>query len=286
MSDESLLGGEPSGQVGNGGAPPVDNSGQPPIEFSGPEWAKGLEVEAEYLGDPSLKAIKDLPTLVKSYVHAQKKMGMDKAVLPNKNSTREEWLGLYHKLGLPADLAEYSLNTPENPVFKDEMLERFKETAFNNNVLPEQASAMLDFLNNFTSEESEKMQQSQQEKTEQAVGALREEWGEAFDQNLRKAKLAVMEFGGDELKGYLDQTGLGNDPEIIKVFSKIGDSFFKEDNFGTEGKPSYAMSPDEAQAKINNIMGDTNGPYYNSMHPDHNRMVEEVNKLYKAAYRK
>lgn len=286
MSD-SLLGTE------NSGTPPVDDSGAgaPPVdggaEFNGPEWAKGFEgLDSELLGDPSLKAIQDVPSLIKSYVHAQKKMGMDKAVLPNKNSTKEEWLGLYHKLGLPAEFGEYEFKSPEETVFKDEMLEAFKETAYNNNLLPDQASAVLDFLNNYTSEEASKMQATQEEQTQAAIGDLKNEWGDAFEQNLRKAKLAVQEFGGDELRNYLDQTGLGNDPQIVKVFSQIGDSFFKEDSFGTEGKSSYAMAPDEAQAQINKIMGDFDGPYFNSQHPDHNRIVNEVNKLYKAIYRK
>jgi len=277
---ESLMGGTPEPS----NTPPVENT--PPQDFVAPEWAKGWEVEPELLQDPSLKAIKDAPSLLKSYVHAQRKMGMDKVVIPNKNSTKEEWLGFYQKLGLPSNLEEYALKTPEKPVFNEELINQFKQKAYEANLLPDQASAMLDFLNGYTAEQAAAMEQQQGNALEEAVNGLKSEWGDAFDQNLRKAKLAVLEFGGQDFQAYLNESGLGNDPQLIKAFSKIGDSFFKEDKFNAEGKPAYSMSPDEAQAKINTIMGDFNGPYFNAMHPDHKRTVDEVQKLYQMAYRK
>ena len=246
-----------------------------------PHWLSGIEgLDAEYASDTSLKAIQDLPALVKSYVHAQRKMGADKTVLPNKNSTNEEWLSLYHKLGLPTDFDQYTLEKGEESVMQDEFFNQFKETAYNNNMLPSQAQAMFDFINNQTKGNLERMNEEQQQAAETRLDALKEEWGDAFDQNVFKAKAAVNEFGGEDLKAYLNESGLGNDPNLIKAFAKIGESFLKEDNFADQGKPAYAMSPSEAQAKANGYMGDFDGPYYNSNHPDHNRVVQEVNKLF------
>lgn len=280
---ESLMG---------GAAEPVQTPAQntqqttPPEggQFTGPEWAKGFEVEPEILQDPSLKAIKDLPSLVKSYVHAQKKMGMDKVVIPNKNSTQEEWLQFYGKLGLPSTLEEYGIKTPEKNVFGEELVNKFKEVAFQHKLLPDQANAVFEFLNTYTSEQAAALEEANQNSVQEAIQSLQQEWGESFPQNVRKAKLAVLEFGGQDFQKYLDESGLGNDPQLVKAFAKIGESFFKEDKFGAEGKPAYAMSPDEAQKKIGEIQGDFNGPYYNTMHPDHNRTVQEVNKLFQMAY--
>ena len=52
--------------------------------------------------------------------------------------------------------------------------------------------------------------------------------GDNFDSTLKAANLAVNKFGGKEFKTLLRSTGLGNHPEIIRVFSKIG-SLLKED---------------------------------------------------------
>lgn len=284
MSDDgSLIGGgaAPVAPVVGGGTPPVVDGGGNPAP-SAPEWMSGFEgIDAEIAGDTSLKAIKDVPSLIKSYVHAQRKMGADKAVIPTANSTEEERAAFYHKMGLPTDFGEYNMKASENAVLKEDMMEAFRKTAYDNRLLPDQAQAMFDFLNNHTSSEVERMQASQQEESLAKINSLKEEWGEAFEQNVHSAKLAVDEFGGEDLKAYLNETGLGNDPNIIKVFNEIGKKFFAEDSFKGESKPAYSLSPDDASKRIGEIQGDMNGAYYNSMHPDHARTVEEVNKLFK-----
>lgn len=249
-----------------------------------PEWVTGIEgidaLGSDILGDPSLKAIQDVPSLLKSYVHAQKKMGADKVVLPNKNSTNEEWLSLYHKLGLPSEFDSYEVDRGEDSILQDDFYNEFKQMAYENKVLPSQAQALFDFVNSKTNTQYQDMQETQQSKVEEGISGLKEEWGEAFDQNLFKAKAAVNEFGGEDLKNYLNESGLGNDPNLIKAFAKIGENFLKEDSFEEQGKPAYAMSPAEAQEKANAHMADFNGAYYNSSHPDHKRVVDEVNKMF------
>ena len=150
MSEDSLIGGN---VTPNADTPPADNTppaDTPPADegWQAPEWMSGFEVDTEIAQDPSLKAIQDVPSLIKSYVHAQKKMGMDKTVLPNQNSTKEEWMQLYQKLGMPTDFNEYDLKAAEQNALKEEVLEQFKQTAFDNNIMPNQAQAMYDFLNN------------------------------------------------------------------------------------------------------------------------------------------
>lgn len=247
-------------------------------------WLSGFNLEPDIAGDPSLKAIKDVPSLIKSYVHAQKKMGADKVILPNKNSTSEEWAQLYHKLGLPTEFGKYEVKT-EKQAMNPEFLEEFKKQAYDHKLLPEQANAIFDFVNNKVMQEQEKLDNLAKTELEESINGLKQEWGDAFDVNVNKAKVAAKEFGGEEFQKYLNESGLGNNPALIKVFAKIGESFFKEDKF-KETSQVYSLSPDAAQEKINQITGDFSGPYYNSMHPDHGRIVDEVAKLYKIMYKK
>lgn len=285
MSDDSLIGGGVTPPPADTGGTTVTQTTEQTAQIGepapAPEWLSSFEgIDAEIAGDTSLKAIQDIPSLVKSYVHAQRKMGSDKAVIPTKNSSNEEWLSFYQKLGMPTEFDSYGLQAGEKSVIKEDMREAFKKTAFENNLLPHQAQAVFDFLDTHTATEVERMQATQQEQLSEQINGLKEEWGEAFEQNVHTAKLAVSEFGGDDLKAYLNETGLGNDPNIIKVFNEIGKKFFAEDSFEGESKPAFALSPDDAAKRIGEITGDMNGPYYNSMHPDHKRMVEEVNKLF------
>jgi len=246
-----------------------------------PQWLSGIEgLDSEYSGDTSLKAIQDIPSLVKSYVHAQRKMGADKTVIPNQNSTNEEWMQFYGKLGLPTEFDKYDVNREDGSVMQEDFFNEFKQKAYDNKMLPNQAQAMYDFINTRTQGALDQQKEAQDADKATRLDGLKEEWGDAFDQNVFKAKAAVNEFGGDDLKTYLNESGLGDDPNLIKAFAKIGENFLKEDNFSEAGKPAYAMSPSEASQKANEIMGDLNGPYYNSMHPDHKRIVGEVNKLF------
>ena len=266
--------------------PPANQSQQAQQNTSPADtnWLSAFNLEADIANDPSLKAIKDVPSLFKSYVHAQRKIGADKVVLPNKNSTSDEWAQLYHKLGLPTEFGKYEVKA-EKSAMAEGFLEDFKKTAYEQKLLPEQANAIFDFVNNKVIQEQESLDNMAKTELDNSINGLKQEWGDAFELNVNKAKVAAKEFGGEDFQKYLNESGLGNNPALIKVFAKIGESFFKEDKF-KESSSVYSMSPDQAQAKINSITGDFSGPYYNSMHPDHGRIVEEVAKLYKAMSKK
>ena len=282
----TLMGGDITPPAGGTPDPTPTPNPDPTPAPEAAEWMKGFELDADLSSDPSLKAIQDVPSLIKSYVHAQRKMGSDKTVLPNKDSSNEEWLGLYHKLGMPTEFDKYGVAAGEDAVTTEEFTSEFAKTAFENNILPDQANKMLAFVNEQANAEATRMAEHQAEAKNEGINKIKEEWGDAFDENLHKAKLAVKEFGGDELSNYLNETGMGDDPNLVKVFAKIGKEFFKEDNFVGGDKPAYAMSPQEALAKIGSIQGDMNGAYYNAGNADHKRTVDEVNKLFQIAHAK
>ena len=111
LREEATGDGDGGGAAGLGGAPPVEPPAEPPVEppaeFTGPEWAKDYELDHDITGDPSLKPINDVSSLIKSYVHAQRKIGQKGAVLPTKDSSKEEWDDFYQKTGVPLEQQEY-----------------------------------------------------------------------------------------------------------------------------------------------------------------------------------
>jgi hypothetical protein len=46
--------------------------------------------------------------------------------------------------------------------------------------------------------------------------------GENLNKNISLARSAINRFGSDGFKDYLESTGVGNHPEVIRLFSKIG----------------------------------------------------------------
>ncbi|OKX10330.1 hypothetical protein AWP89_07880 [Escherichia coli] len=74
------------------------------------------------------------------------------------------------------------------------------------------------------------------------VKADKEIGGDKLISNLSAAQRALDQFGTPELKEYLNTTGLGNHPDLVKTFVKIGKAM-SEDGMvtgGNEGQRSAA----------------------------------------------
>ena len=76
------------------------------------DWKANLSDELK--ADKSLENIKDIESLAKGYVHAQKLVGADKIPVPNKFATEKDWDAVYEKLGRPKYSDEYKFNLPED----------------------------------------------------------------------------------------------------------------------------------------------------------------------------
>ena len=72
---------------------------------------------------------------------------------------------------------------------------------------------------------------------------------------LHAARQAVERFGGDRLKTALEDTGMGNHPEIIRAFCRVGKAMPAERSSGPHRKPTHeetmrAMYPSMYGTKI------------------------------------
>lgn len=83
--------------------------------------------------------------------------------------------------------------------------------------------------------------QAQMQKWVGEARADKEVGGEKFAENLAVVQKAVTQFGSPELKAYLDKTGLGNHPEMVKAFYRIGKAI-SADGFVPGGKNTTPKS--------------------------------------------
>lgn len=240
----------------------------------------------EFKGEESLKSITDFNSLVKSYVHAQKMVGAEKISVPGKHATDDDWKNVYTKLGLPKDLATYQVETPKDSKFDTEFLNSFKEIAHKNGILPKQASGLMGFFDSSIKAMEAKQEAQTKADVDTGISSLKNEWGAAFNDNINIARLAVNKLGNAELKDYLEKSGLGNNPMMIKLFSSVG-KFLKEEkqlDIGSASTFGNALTPLEAQKKIDSILSDASGPYYNAEHPNHKSAVKEIQDLFGFAH--
>lgn len=116
---------------------------------------------------------------------------------------------------IPASAGEYNVEAPEG--YNTEGIEGFLEMAHEKGMSAEQANALLEFDHKRNTEFVQKSLEAEAN----AIGALKTEWGDSYDANAKMAADAVSRFGGDELKQFLNESRLGNNPVLVKMFHKI-----------------------------------------------------------------
>lgn len=74
--------------------------------------------------------------------------------------------------------------------------------------------------------------------------------GSKFDANVSVAKQAIERFADDETKQFLNETGMGNHPALIKMMNRIGKAI-AEDTFegGDSGQGTQSLYPNSNMSK-------------------------------------
>ncbi|KAA0020728.1 peptidase [Salinicola corii] len=89
----------------------------------------------------------------------------------------------------------------------------------------EQAQKLVDIYTRQSQAAHQKQIEQYRETQEQWVKDLKSDaefGGAKFDANIKHAQRAIQEFGNDGIKSLLDQSGLGNNPDVVKMFAVIG----------------------------------------------------------------
>jgi len=243
-------------------------------------WKDGLSEEIR--SEASLGLIQDIPALAKSFVHAQKQIGRDKIVIPDKHATPEDWKNIFQKLGHPQELKGYEITPPEGANFDDGFVTQFKEQAFKHNILPHQANEILKWYSEANETALAGLKQEQANEQQTTLKKLKAEFGEAFQTKLQSARMAVKEaFGGEaeDVFMWLEESGLGNDERMIKMMMHFG-QMIKEDTVIGDGRDNNAETPKAIEEQINEIMGNKEHPYYDKAHPNHAKAVKEMQTLH------
>ena len=134
---------------------------------------------------------------------------------------------------------EYKFELPEGVSMADETLEGLKTLAGDLKLDQEGADKVKDLgvamLKKWETAQSE------------ALEAMRTEWADAsksdkeiggakFDENLAGAKAAMDKFATPELTAFLNESGLGNHPEMIRLFWKLNNQI--SDDALVSGNPA------------------------------------------------
>ncbi|MCK7030066.1 peptidase [Enterobacter kobei] len=121
---------------------------------------------------------------------------------------------------------KYEFKPAEGQELDTAALEQFEPIARELNLSNEQAQKMVDLYGTkilpMVQQQQAEAWQKTTEQWAEDVKADKEIGGDKLTANLSAAQRALDLFGSPALKEYLEGTGLGNHPELVKTFIKIG----------------------------------------------------------------
>ncbi|MDO9534781.1 MAG: hypothetical protein Q7J85_05495 [Bacillota bacterium] len=176
------------------------------------------------------------------------------------NPTAEETAAYFKAIGRPDDINGYKIQKPELPEgmpYSDAVVDQFKTTAHTLGLTQQQAEGLYKWFMDGSIGAHAVDKETRAANLEKASTGLKNEWGGEYSKNIELMGRAVQKFGGDEFKKYMDDTGMGNDPVLIKTFYNIGkamsedtlilgDRGAKDVQRGVDGRPlfDYPASPE------------------------------------------
>ena len=150
--------------------------------------------------------------------------------------------------GAPEQYADFT--TPEGYELSDTLNGEFKELAKSMNLTQEQAQQFIEIDAKRALGEAETAQAQWKATTDEWAASLQndaEMGGAKYEQSLALANKAIDNFGTPELRAFLDESGLGTHPELLRAFHKVGNAISEDRMVSGEGgdattRPFYANS--------------------------------------------
>lgn len=207
----------------------------------------------EYREDKAFAKFKDIGSLAKGYRETVSFVGADKNTLLKlpQDEAAPEWSEVWNKLGRPETPAGYTFEGLDD--FPAEALDGFRSAAHAAGLPAKQATALAKWYADHQGQQREALRTD-------AEASLRKEWGATFDERIHSARKVMDQFGGDEVRDFIERSGFGNHAAVIRMFAKVAEQIaepgaLKGGQAGAQPGPS-AMTPAEARAEIDTLRAD------------------------------
>lgn len=273
----------------SGGAPPAAKppGGEPPAPAAKEplklpdNWKEAVPEDVRTL--PFMEKYGDVAALAKGYAHLEKMIGADKIAVPQKGAKLADMKEVFEKLGLPSE-TDYKLEGIDTKKVDETFLKAYTKTAHELNILPEQAKGLIDWFTKENEAAYTAQTQAAQAAIDKNLKAFKEELGDAYPEEIAKAKAALQTLSKED-RDFFQAQGLGKSVPVLKLLAKFGATLGEGAirGAGGRGDPSI-LSPGQAQEKIKEITSNVKHPYFDSAHVDHAKAKKEMHSLYSMAY--
>lgn len=270
--------GNPSGGMPNGAAPDLSTADgmMKSLEGAPPEWAPAKFWDKE-------KGEVRVQDLGKSYQNLEKLLGSSERVaVPTDWDDPEQTERFYKAVGVPDDPAGYEFKQPEqlpkDLPYDNDLESSFRNVARQNGLTPRQASALYDQYVKTQIERHAAYETMKRQERAELTNKLQREYGQQFNGAVQSAKNAMSKYADPDFRMYLDETGLADDPRMIRVFQRIGKEMAGETKL--TGRAEQQSTPADIEASISEFRKKNEKALMDRSHPDNERLTNELAKLY------
>ena len=274
---------------------------------TGNDWLGTLPEDLR--ADPSLSSIKDIPSLAKGYVSAQRMLG-SRIPIPSQEASEEVRNEFYSKLtnvpgilrmpqegsedyaaavsgvlkqlGCPSDPKGYSLSLPEGMPVDEEYVSSITSLAHKAGLTRDQFKVLSEFEVN---KSINAFKESEEARTS-AVDTLTKAWGNKFNENMTLCKNVMSKYAAtnQDAANEIINGPAGNNPVVLMMLADLGRTFQQEGTLGINRGVSGSRTPEEAKALIADINGNGTHPYHDHSSPAHQEAVKKMQSLFMDAY--
>lgn len=274
----------------------MENAGQNVTQVAMPEAGQDAgdawkaELPEELRGDPTVASLKSVADGMKMLVHAQRMVGRDKVAVPSPEAPAEDWQAFYDRLGRPESAEAYDLTPPdtlpEDLVLDEGLQTRFREAAHGLGLLPQQVQGLYQWYLNENGEALAGAARGQSDALRETESVLRKDWGFDYQERVEQARRGARELGGPELMAHLEESGLGNDPALLKALARAGQLLGEAKVDGGAQRDGFGHDGDGARREITRLQNDSGfmTAYRDRMHPEHDAAMARMRGLFEAAY--
>lgn len=136
--------------------------------------------------------------------------------------TEDDINKMYSRLGRPESPEKYDLSeiVPEN--YNPSIVDEFKKKAHETGMSQEGVKKMAEWYKEVELRQHKAIKDARALQDDQNILALKTEFGVNFDNEVKNARKALDAYTDKSFRQYMDESGLGNHPALVKAFAKIG----------------------------------------------------------------
>lgn len=200
---------------------------------------------------------------VESHANLEKLLGHEKVPIPKGPEDREGWARFNKVMGVPDSPEGYQLGDVKLPESMKDMTinkTQFAEAMKANNIPPSSAAGLWKLYNDIQVNAYNAHMETLQGNLTKTINMLKQDWGPAYNTNVELAQSVINQFSEDKETNDFVTSVLSSNPKGLRFLKKLGDQF-AENKVGDFNVKRFAVTPEEAQAEIDKMTRDLDGPY-------------------------